>query len=187
MTSERQIAANRRNALKGTGPRSGAGKQRASSNAYRHGLAASIRSSEAFANEVDQLARKIAGDTDSGTTLARARAAAEAEFDLVRVRQTKVALIEGFAALRDLVPHQEELSPRAELWRYMKAHGLPVGWLRGPKRKSMKPPHPLPSQEPDRSVEAIQSALPELLKLDRYERRAASRRDRAIRELYNSR
>jgi hypothetical protein len=33
MASERQIAANRRNARKSTGPRSGAGKKRASRNA----------------------------------------------------------------------------------------------------------------------------------------------------------
>ena len=39
---------------------------------------------------------------------------------------------------------------------------------------------PEPSQEPDRSIEAIRRALPELRKLDRYERRAAARRDRAL-------
>jgi len=38
MASERQIAANRRNARKSSGPHSGAGKKRASRNAYRHGL-----------------------------------------------------------------------------------------------------------------------------------------------------
>jgi hypothetical protein len=38
MTSLKQIEANRRNALKSTGPRSKEGKQRASRNAFRHGL-----------------------------------------------------------------------------------------------------------------------------------------------------
>jgi hypothetical protein len=37
----------------------------------------------------------------------------------------------------------------------------------------------LPSSEPDRTAEAMRRALPELLKLDRYERSAAARRDRA--------
>src|SRR5690349_5405461 len=40
MTSLKQIEANRRNALKSTGPRSEEGKQRASRNAFRHGLTA---------------------------------------------------------------------------------------------------------------------------------------------------
>ena len=44
MASDRQIAANRRNARKSTGPRSGAGKKRARRNAYRHGLTLSVTS-----------------------------------------------------------------------------------------------------------------------------------------------
>ena len=40
MTSYRQIEANRRNALKSTGPRTEAGKQAARCNAVRHGLTA---------------------------------------------------------------------------------------------------------------------------------------------------
>src|SRR6478752_5154522 len=40
MTSLKQIEANRRNALRSTGPRSEEGKQRASHNAVRHGLTA---------------------------------------------------------------------------------------------------------------------------------------------------
>jgi hypothetical protein len=40
MTSFRQIEANRRNALRSTGPKTGEGKQRASQNAVRHGLTA---------------------------------------------------------------------------------------------------------------------------------------------------
>jgi len=40
MTSLRQIEANRRNALKSTGPRTEAGKEQSRRNAYRHGLTA---------------------------------------------------------------------------------------------------------------------------------------------------
>ena len=40
MASERQVAANRRNAARSTGPRTAAGKLRSRQNAYRHGLTA---------------------------------------------------------------------------------------------------------------------------------------------------
>ena len=42
----------------------------------------------------------------------------------------------------------------------------------------------MPSQEPDRSAEAVRRVLPELRKLDRYERRAAVRRDRAVLDFF---
>ena len=42
MASEKQIAANRRNARKSRGPRSAGGKARASRNATQHGLAANF-------------------------------------------------------------------------------------------------------------------------------------------------
>jgi len=81
MVSERQIAANRRNARKSTGPRSGVGKKRASRNAYRHGLSLSITSTAAVAKQLDKLVRKIAGNTENAIVLERARAIAQAELD----------------------------------------------------------------------------------------------------------
>jgi hypothetical protein len=42
MASEKQIAANRRNAAKSTGPRTPDGKVRARMNSYRHGLSAPL-------------------------------------------------------------------------------------------------------------------------------------------------
>jgi hypothetical protein len=42
---------------------------------------------------------------------------------------------------------------------------------------------PMPSQEPARTAEAVRRALPDLLRLARYEARAIKRRDRAIRTL----
>jgi hypothetical protein len=73
MASERQIAANRRNARKSTGPRSGTGKKRTSRNAYRHGLRSSITSTAGFAKQLDKLVREIAGDTEDPILLERAK------------------------------------------------------------------------------------------------------------------
>lgn len=77
MASERQIAANRRNARKSTGPRSTAGKNRASRNAYRHGLTVNITSTAALTEQLDKLVREIAGDSGDAILLERARAVAQ--------------------------------------------------------------------------------------------------------------
>lgn len=47
-------------------------------------------------------------------------------------------------------------------------------------RPILNPPG-LPSADPERMVEAVRRALPQLLKLGRYERRATARRERALR------
>ena len=173
MTSERQIAANRRNARKSTGPRSGAGRKRASRNAYRYGLTLNITSA-AFAKQLDKLVREIAGDSKDAIVLERARAIAQAELDLARVRRAKLALIERASAFGELDPPQLTV---AQLIRIANAFD------RGKLTIVPKPIDALatmPSQEPDRSAEAVRRVLPELRKLERYERRAAARRDRAI-------
>src|SRR5215467_1761247 len=144
MASERQIAANRRNARKSTGPRSGAGRKRASRNAYRYGLTLNITSA-AFAKQLDKLVREIAGDSKDAIVLERARAIAQAELDLAQVRRAKVSLIERASAFSSAT---------------------------------------MPSQEPYRSAEAIRRVLPELRRLDRYERRAAVRRHRAVLDFF---
>jgi hypothetical protein len=176
MASERQIAANRRNARKSTGPRSGAGRKRASRNAYRHGLTLNIGSSAAFAKQLDKLVRKIAGDTDDAILLERAREIAQAELDLARVRRAKVALIERASVFGELDPPQLTVT---QMVRVINAFDRGRFIVPKPSDSSAT----MPSQEPDRSAEAIRRVLPELRKLDRYERRAAARRDRAAFDL----
>jgi hypothetical protein len=179
MASERQVAANLRNARRSTGPRSGAGKKRASRNAYRHGLTLSITSSAASAKQLEKLVRKIAGNTENPILLERARALAQAELDLARVRRAKVALIERASAFGELDPPQL-FGTAAQLMRAIRA-------LERGRMSSLPEPidasATMPSQEPDRSAEAVRRVLPELRKLDRYERRAAARRDRAVMDL----
>ena len=181
MASERQISANRRNAKKSTGPQTDGGKKRAGRNAFRHGLAARIILGDAVGKQVEEFARSIAGDTESPIKLAYAHTAAEAELELARVRRAKVALIERVARLGHIDP-PEACSKTRRLGLYPKFGGLAgASW----PFKPFELPDSMPLQEPERSAEAIRRSLPELLKLDRYERRAASRRDRAVRELRN--
>ena len=172
MASERQIAANRRNARKSTGPRSGAGKARASRNAYRHGLTLSITSSAEYAKQLETLVHKIAGDTKDAVKLERARAIAQAELELARVRRAKVALIERASAFGELVPPPLTVTQMIRLIdAFERGRIIP---------KPIDASATMPSREPDRSAEAIRRVLPELCKLERYERRAAARRDRAL-------
>ena len=177
MASERQIAANRRNARKSTGPRSGAGMKRASRNAYRHGLTLSITSTAAFAKQLDKLVREIAGDTKDAIMLERARAIAQAELDLAQVRRVKVALIERASAFGELDPPTLTV---IQMIRFLNAfdRGRPI------VPKPIDSSATMPSQEPYRSAEAVRRVLPELRKLDRYEHRAAVRRDRAVLGLF---
>ncbi len=179
MTTERQAAANRRNARKSTGPRSGAGKKRASRNSFNHGLTATMATSAARAERVEKLARKIAGDSKDTVILEWARTAAQAELDLAQIRLLKIALIERFFLFGELEPPQLFKSVR-QVTAFFKA--LDRGEL-------SLPPTPvdaaatLPSGEADRLAEAVRRALPELVKLDRYERRAAGLRYRSLRAL----
>jgi hypothetical protein len=179
MATERQIAANRRNAGKSTGPRSRAGKNRAQHNAYRHGLTRGLISSAAVAKQVEKLARKIAGNSKDPVVLEHARDAAYAEIDLARVRRVRVALIERAAALGSRETPELFKSVR-EVSRYLESTE------RGETPSLPERDDPLatgPSHEFDRSAEAIRRALPELVKLDRYESRAAARRDGAVRHI----
>jgi hypothetical protein len=118
VATERQIAANRLNARKSTGPRSSAAKKRTSRNAYRHGLTVNLTSSAVFAKRLDKLARNIAGDSKSEIIREHARAAAQAELDLARVRQAKVALIKSMSALGALEPPYD-MGSVMKAWLYV--------------------------------------------------------------------
>jgi hypothetical protein len=177
MATERQITANRRNARKSTGPRSGAGKRRASRNSYRHGLSVGVAASAEFAKRVDALADKIAGKGADATVLELSRAAAQAEFDLAQIRRVRVALINRMLDFGEFeVPNP--LGKFRQIKRILNLIDRGLPW-----DLNVPAPPELPSSEPERSAEAVRRALPELLKLDRYERRATARRDGATRQL----
>ena len=92
MTSIHQIMANRANALKSTGPKTSAGKARASQNALRHGCESLALWAGGYAEEIEVLARTMAGNDVSGGRFAQARRIAAAQLDLARVRQMKLDL-----------------------------------------------------------------------------------------------
>src|SRR5262245_26678530 len=92
MTTERQIAANRRNALRSTGPKSPGGKRRIARNAVRHGLttASLLPAEEAV---VEDLALKICDQWPRALALAPAREVARAHVFLDRIRILKAEIM----------------------------------------------------------------------------------------------
>ncbi|MGY4434591.1 hypothetical protein ACVWWO_007068 [Bradyrhizobium sp. F1.13.1] len=178
MASQGQIAANRENARKSTGPRSRGGKTRVSQNAWRHGLSTPFQANAAQAKLIEKLAKQIAGPLHGRIALELARAAAIATFDLARVRQAKAEIIKGTSGSVEPPPI---FTGTIEETRYLKL---------ALRRKAL-PPRPTPGDpwsttpcdEAGRTAEAVRRALPQLARLDRYEARAVARRDRAIRAM----
>jgi len=176
MASERQIAANRRNARRSTGARSSDGKGRASRNAYRYGLSSSATANVERTKRIERLARKIAGKATGAVILEYARAAAQAELDLAQIRRIKVALIERMFVFGEFQAPQA-FKATSEDKRLLKALDRGGVILPNPADATM------PAAEPERLAEAVRRALPELLKLDRYERRAAVVRERSVKSI----
>jgi hypothetical protein len=92
------------------------------------------------------------------------------------VRRAKVALIERASAFGELDPPRLTVT---QITRLLNAFDR--GRLIVPKPIDALATMPL--QEPDRSAEAVRRVLPDLRKLDRHQRRAAARRDRAVVDL----
>lgn len=149
MASVSKIAANRRNASRSTGPRSRIGKSHARRNAVRHGLAARAVLGAEEAASVQAMADQIVDGSSGVLTFNSACVVAQAELDLVRIRELKVTLIQN------AIMQQRQT---------LVATGRTAGSM---------------NDQGDLAA-AVRQTLPQLLKYDRYERRAAARRDRGI-------
>jgi hypothetical protein len=91
MASERQIAANRANAQKSTGPTTLAGKLKSGRNALKHGLSCPLRSvTSAKARGIAQL---LAGENPSDDKLAVAVEFAQAQLELQQIRAERAGLL----------------------------------------------------------------------------------------------
>src|SRR4051794_4399004 len=86
MTSSKRIEANRRNALRSTGPRTAAGKARSRLNALRHGLAAVLKDTTEVPEDVAKLAAVVAAGSSAPLAEAHSVTFAEAEMAVRRAR-----------------------------------------------------------------------------------------------------
>ena len=93
MASEKQIAANRANALRSTGPRTAVGKRRSSRNAFRHGLSCPLSLGTDDAAKLAAIAQAVAGDGAGQEQLLSAAEFAQAQLEVLQIRARRTELI----------------------------------------------------------------------------------------------
>jgi hypothetical protein len=174
LTSDRKIKANRANARASTGPRTAQGRTRSARNALCHGLSLPICSDPALCEEVEALARDIAGTNASAEILELARRVAEAQIDLQRVRYARHKLLSEALGNR----YYESRENALEKLRFISSLARPNA-----------PDIPLPVLEkfltstpkgPQKFAIILSQEAKRLLAMDRYEKQALSRRKAAI-------
>jgi hypothetical protein len=198
MTSARKILANRINARKGRGPSTRAGKLRASRNALRHGLFAASHRNPVLLEQIERMANAICDGDQNPLLFQQAVVIAENELLLGHIVTERVARIERLRnpmamplvdkadiglAMANQRSQQRELaySEMSQLKAKLISQGEEV-YTFVPERKC-EPGEPIWKYEPpvDRDeFDAMREAIPDLERLQRYERRVWSRRKRAI-------
>src|SRR5262249_38910570 len=155
--SQKQIEANRRNAQNSKGPRTTAGKARASRNSCKHALSTIGHHNSLFAPRIEAIARAVCPDTTNSALWEQALIIGECTTVLVCVQATRIAVIEQ-QSLRSTSAHLTDAD----------AAGTEL-------ERSQSEPAP-----PRDEFAAMDLAARDLDRLERYQRRALSRRKRAI-------
>jgi hypothetical protein len=133
-------------------------------------------SSAKRAQLIEKLADKIGAGSTDAIIREHVRTAARAEFDLAEIRQIKTALINWILMFGTLDVPRQPVYPSRVPWQILEAMVLTKAFPRPFDAASTMPP-----MQAERTAEAVRRALPELLRLDRYEQRAAVRRRWALR------
>jgi hypothetical protein len=171
LTSDRKIKANRANARASTGPRTGRGRASAARNALRHGLSLPVCSDPALSEEVEALAREIAGPDAKAEIQELARRVAEAQIDLCRVRYARHQLLSN--ALSD--PYYESrAAARVKLRLILRPNAPEISMETLTKSLTSTP------QGPEKFATILSEEAKRLLAMDRYERLALFRRRIAV-------
>jgi hypothetical protein len=93
MASEKQIAANRANAMRSRGPKTAAGRLKSSRNAFLHGLSGPVRSDPVTSAKIDAIAHALAGEDAAEDRLTSATDFAGAQLVMLRIRSTRTELL----------------------------------------------------------------------------------------------
>jgi hypothetical protein len=174
-TSNPKITANRANARASTGPKTTHGRMRSARNALRHGLSLPVYADQALSEEIEALAREIAGVDASAEIQELAQRIAEAQSDLRRVRDARHRLLSQ--ALSD--PYYDaraNVREKLTVIRQLLRPNAPDVPLEAVTKYLTRVP-----EGPQKFALILAQELQQLSAMDRYERRALSRRKFAIR------
>jgi hypothetical protein len=175
LTSDRQWRANQANAKATRGPKTKAGKARSARNALRHGLGIPVSKEPSLSVQAEEIALKLAGPDPGEALLDRARAVGEAQVDLNRVRARRNALVAQLLA----DPKYQPLSAYKNQLRKMQIIDR-IGRILGTSF-DVDYIEPTPIKGDEKFATVVEDRVRELAALDRYERRAISKRKFAIR------
>jgi hypothetical protein len=89
MSSQRRQFASRQNGKKSRGPKSSAGRARSAQNSVKHGLSVPLLRDPSARGEVENLALLIAGNQNDAARKALCFQIAEAQLDLVRIKRAR--------------------------------------------------------------------------------------------------
>ena len=176
MTSERKIRANRANSRASTGPKTAHGRARVARNALRHALSLPVHSDPALSEEVEAFAREIIGTDANAEMQELARRIAEPHIDLRRVRHARHQLISEALSDPDYESEVMLRTKSALVIRYAQRFDL-----RMPMPENVMEFVNSKPEGPYKLATILADKTRQLLALDRYERRALSRRKFAIR------
>jgi len=171
VTSERKISTNRANARASTGPKTAEGRARSIRNARRHGLSLPVLSDPLSSQDVEELAREIAGTSANAEIHELARRIAEAQIDLRRVRHARHAF------LASAIGDPSKLRTKSRIARQLARIRGPVSVILRPLLTSLE----TKPEGPEKFATILSDMGRRLAAMDRYERRALSRRKFAIR------
>jgi len=185
MTTQKKIEANRRNAAKSTGPKTKAGKARASSNAARHGLTIASLADPHWAPEVIDLVKLLVQDDAPVVLRECAYQFAAAQIDITRIKLARREIVNEAISDDAFEPRSRRMIREAV--EGVKQRLAPASYDRLMAVLTR-------AHEGDEKAALVFSELTgKLLRLDRYERRARARRrsarrafDRAARRLPGS-